>query len=262
MLKSSRKIPAGPLFEWFDSPFGEYLLASEHSAVSKALQGQSGYHLMQLSSACRSMIDDQADYSHTFMLNAQGCPDSGHAVVDFSSLPLPGKTIDTAILHHVLEFSSNPHQLLGEAARVIAPGGHMVLIVFNPYSLFGLSRLIMRYLSDRPVWQCRSLRYGRVMDWLKLLGFQPLYSARGCYQVPTSWASWLRRTAFLQRLDEIPTPVGGSYYLILARKQVAPLTPSGKPLWHSLGKTLVSGTEQSPACRKQNKIENQLRKQH
>ena len=234
---------------WFQTPFGRYLLASERTMLSQHLGSVRGYHLMQLSGVGRPLIEHDFDHSHHFsmVVDADDTGTSASAVTDFEALPLPSDTVDTALLHHALEFSENPHQVLNEVARVVLPGGHLVLVVFNPYSLWGGCKLLARHISGSAIWQHHNLRYGRLLDWLKLLNFQPLKSLRGCHQLPVQWQHWLEKTRCLQRLDGGALRLAGSYYLIVARKQVAPLTPVGKPLWQPLRNPLVPGAKKT-AC--------------
>lgn len=223
-----------PLAEWFDTPFGRYLWASERAMLQQRLPELSGYHLMQLGVAGRDIIEDDFGHSHKFSM-AAGMSKNVATIADFESLPLPSDTVDTALLHHALEFSVNPHQVLNEVARVISPGGHVILVVFNTYSSFGLSKAVVGPFLKSPVWHHHNLRFGRLLDWLRLLGFQPLQSFRGCHQLPLQWSKWLDKTRVFRRLDNSKLiTVGGSFYVIVARKQVAPLTPVGKTRWQPL----------------------------
>jgi len=58
---------------------------------------------------------------------------------DYTALPFAAASIDLVLLPHVLEFASNPHQVLREVERVLVPEGQVVIAGFNPISLFGLS---------------------------------------------------------------------------------------------------------------------------
>jgi len=37
---------------------------------------------------------------------------------------------------HTLEFTNDPHQVLREVDRVLIPEGHVVILAFNPWSLW------------------------------------------------------------------------------------------------------------------------------
>jgi len=253
LLKKPAKNTSNGLNEWFETPFGKYLLSSEQALLKKSLKALGGYHLMHLSGAGQPLVKDNFGHSHGFSLATSGANEQISALADFETLPLPSDTIDTVLLHHALEFSNNPHQMLNEVARVVLPGGHLVLVVFNPYSFLGLNRLVAQYFSREPIWRFHSLRYGRLLDWLKLLNFQPLYSLRGCCQLPLQWPSWLKKTQFLQKLDGNRMNFAGSYYLIVARKQVSPLTPIGGHLWKSPLTASVMSSAKKTACHQKTK---------
>lgn len=53
---------------------------------------------------------------------------------DMYHLPLPGGSFDAATLHNVLHFADDPAAALAEAARVLRPGGRLVVIDFAPHT--------------------------------------------------------------------------------------------------------------------------------
>ncbi|NML07516.1 metalloregulator ArsR/SmtB family transcription factor [Sphingomonas sp. G-3-2-10] len=52
---------------------------------------------------------------------------------DLYALPLPDGGADTAILHHVLHFAQQPGAAIAEAARVLGPGGRLLIADFAPH---------------------------------------------------------------------------------------------------------------------------------
>lgn len=49
---------------------------------------------------------------------------------DFNALPLADEAFDTIIFHQVLHYAQHPEGVIAEAARVLAPGGRIVLVDF------------------------------------------------------------------------------------------------------------------------------------
>jgi len=49
---------------------------------------------------------------------------------DFNALPLPDSKFDTVIFHQVLHYAQNPEAVIAEAARVLRPGGRMMIVDF------------------------------------------------------------------------------------------------------------------------------------
>lgn len=54
---------------------------------------------------------------------------------DLYALPLDPGAADLAILHHVLHFAQAPDAAIGEAARVLAPGGRLLIVDFAPHAM-------------------------------------------------------------------------------------------------------------------------------
>ena len=54
---------------------------------------------------------------------------------DIYDLPLADQAADAVIMHQVLHFLSRPAARLREAARVLAPGGRLLIVDFAPHEL-------------------------------------------------------------------------------------------------------------------------------
>ncbi len=52
---------------------------------------------------------------------------------DMYALPLPDRSADSVILHQVLHFAQAPAQAIAEAARLLDPGGRLLVIDFAPH---------------------------------------------------------------------------------------------------------------------------------
>ena len=52
---------------------------------------------------------------------------------DMYSLPLPSGCADTVIIHQVLHFAQQPAAAISEAARLLSPGGRLLIIDFAPH---------------------------------------------------------------------------------------------------------------------------------
>ena len=65
---------------------------------------------------------------------------------------------------------TDPRAGLREAARVLAPGGRIVIVGFNPISLFGIRRIYGKWADDVFSQRC-FVNPIRLFDWLELLGF-------------------------------------------------------------------------------------------
>jgi ArsR family transcriptional regulator len=63
-------------------------------------------------------------------------PEFSHLAVrlaDMYALPLPDSAFDLVLLHMVLHYADQPAQALAEAARVLSPGGTMIVVDLAPH---------------------------------------------------------------------------------------------------------------------------------
>lgn len=65
-------------------------------------------------------------------------PEAGEAQVrhgDLYALPLPSGAYDLVTIHQVLHFLADPARALREAARIVRPGGRLLVVDFAPHDL-------------------------------------------------------------------------------------------------------------------------------
>ncbi|MBP2229121.1 ArsR family transcriptional regulator [Azospirillum agricola] len=54
---------------------------------------------------------------------------------DMYQLPFPSGSFDAAVIHQVLHFTESPAEVVAEAARVLRPGGRLLVVDFAPHTL-------------------------------------------------------------------------------------------------------------------------------
>ncbi len=213
------------LESWYDSPRGRYSLQLEKRLVDRLLDTVFGYHQLEISVARNLPLSSSNQLSHKIYANQASGKGVG-LVSEMAYLPFANDSIDVVVIHHALEFSPHPHALLREVHRVVAPQGRIVILGFNPLSLFGAGQRAMGMLSKRPWSSLKQLSAHRLKDWLHLLGaeVEPVQHA-----LVTPPAGKGRMFDWLQRVDSIAMryhlPAGG-IYAISAQKKVSSLTPT------------------------------------
>lgn len=219
------------LTEWFGTPLGRSLLAEEQEAINDGLQCVFGYHLLQLGISGRLDLTTESRISHRFVLHPQLEPNPRlSAVIEFNRLPLPAGSIDAVIVHHALDYSQSPHHLLREATRVLIPRGHLIIIGFNPWSLWGMYARLARVFTAVPRWRLQFLRLGRLLDWLALVDMEPIAVYKGFFRPPMAQENAIKHLQWMDRWGKRLCLPWGSFYMIVARKDHIPLTPI-KPAW-------------------------------
>ena len=236
------------LTDWFSSALGEELLTQQLALAQPLVERLFGYHLMQAGVAPKVDFAACSRINHRFRLSPYA-DNKGAAQVDFDQLPLPSESIDVVILHHLLDFAPHPHQVLREAARVLIPGGHLVLIGFNPFSLLGVSRLLR---SASPYQRGNQLRAARVADWMHLLDLQPGTVERGFFRWPLQHRELLAKTSWMERMGARCHLPWGGFYIIVARKEVVHMRTL-KINWGSDKKPALTAVPTSPRVAARNR---------
>lgn len=142
---------------------------------------------------------------------------------DFHELPILTGSIDLVLIPHVLEMVDNPRQLLAEACRIIKPEGLIVVYGFNPYSMWGLKKLMNK--NQNMPWSSHFIHASHVKNWLHLADFAMEKQMAALFRPPFNNPSLYQKLHFLENLGSKCLPIFGGVYVLLARAKVIPLTP-------------------------------------
>ncbi len=160
------------------------------------------------------------------------------------ALPIQSDSVDLVILPHAIELSNDPHQLLREIERVLIPEGHLIILGFNPWSIWGI-RSLLSYRTEQLPWSLRYHSRGKLEDWLSLLGFEHLRSSYQLFHLPFQHPALPESvTSVFKRY--FPRIGGG--YCLLVRKRVSTLTPI-KPAWGHRRRMIGLGLDSSAVRR-------------
>ena len=225
---------------WFTTPVGEHVLKTEVAVLDQLLPGLFGYNLLQLSVQGSPLFGASTIQTRVSLALDAGSVDSagkrraeagGQSVLARpAALPFESDSMDVTILHHLLDFADSPQEILKELARVTLPMGHMVIVGFNPWSLWGAWRSLLRF-KNRPPWKGRYISPGRLMDWLNLLDFKIDRAQYAIYRPPVSGLVGKVSDYSKGLSRNLNLPVGG-VYVIVARKHIGAVRPI-RPVWKS-----------------------------
>ena len=118
-------------------------------------------------------------YKNYLILDGKALGDPGALKVTAKAfnLPIQTESMDLVVLPHILEFDASRFQTLREVNRVLKPGGELVMLNFNPFSL----SVRFQFLWDLKLadsWRAHFISKARVLDWLKLMNFEVLTTAQ------------------------------------------------------------------------------------
>lgn len=227
---------------WYASPLGQALEQTELTAIRETLANLFGFHLLLVAPPWQGSPLSASRISNQLVMPCRrplAKPSQCSLVGGAQALPVCTDTLDLVILPHTLEFVAQPHEVLREVDRVLVPEGHVVILGFNPYGLWGLWRLLFGWRRRLP-WTGRFISQTRLRDWLALLGFDILSCEPLFFRPPVRGRQMLHRLAFLDTLAERGWPLSGAAFVLLARKRVVGMTPL-RPRWKPRRGLLAGG---------------------
>lgn len=204
--------------DWLASEQGRYVTAWELDRVGRMVSDVFGFNALQIG---LPQLDYLSENRIPFRQKAGEPGDNGMVDVRCAlpALPFATASVDLVVLAHALEFHEHPHQLLREVERVLIPEGQVVIVGFNPFSLWGLRRGLPSCPAGAP-WNGRYMSLPRIKDWLALLSFEIDRGHFGRYAPPFRSSTWLSRCAWMEKAGDRWWPVAGAVYAIRAVKRV------------------------------------------
>lgn len=209
--------------DWYSSETGQYLFKELEEKLAPLLATTFGYYSLQIGcTGLAGRLQESCRVKHQFTLDDLGKHAEVHA--NPSMLPIASDTVDLVILMHHLSNTGEPHAVLREAFRILIPEGKLVIIDFNPKSLWGLRRFFQGWLEHVP-FSGHFYTAKRIDDWMRLLGFDQYRNYRVGYLPPIQKASITRHLTWLEKGFRNWLPVLGALNLMVYSKSVLPLTP-------------------------------------
>lgn len=162
------------LFSCYQSPKGKLLQALEIQYLKKSIDLSCKQTLLQIGAlGFEDEFIDCGLYQRFTILDNTGSGVAKAAKIRAKAfnLPIQTESIDMIILPHLLEFDAHRFQTMREVERVLKPEGDLIILNFNPCSLW----LRTHYLWDKRLadsWRGHFLPRSRILDWLKLLNFE------------------------------------------------------------------------------------------
>ena len=212
--------------KWLQSPPGRYVLNWEQQCFDQIVADVFGFHAVQIGLPQINTLSENRMPLQVLLIHAND--NRTHAgrfkwhLIEANSteLPFASESLDLIVLPHVLEFASDPHQILREVDRVLRPEGRLIISGFNPASLWGarqyLSRLIGTPYLPR---DGQFISLIRIKDWLELLNFSLDRGHFGCYKFPLQGEAVMGQMNFLEKMGNRWWPIFGAVFIVSAIKR-------------------------------------------
>lgn len=226
------------LGSWLQSPAGHYLLDWEQSRMDEVVADIFGFHALQVGLPELDALRANRMPHRWVSADSFDGPDHPSAGprasliglrCDPEALPFDAKSLDLVVLPHTLELAADPYHALNEVDRVLRPEGRVIILGFNPASLWAVRQHAGRLVRSAGIHRHRPpflpadgefLSVRRLRDWLRLLSFEVESGRYGCYRPAVQSPLWLERCAWMDPWGDRWWPVFGAAYYLVAVKRV------------------------------------------
>ena len=228
-MKSIRTVRQGPVWldaqaplaQWYSTSLGQSIAERLEAELATLLGDVFGYQGLQVGNLVPDLhLLKGAGLQRHLMLDAPGNEADIHG--DVLSLPVASDTMKAVAFFHTLDFCDDAHQALREADRVLTDDGQLIIVGFNPYSMFGARHALTAWRKREP-WNGRFYARHRVSDWLSVLNYRVMDSNAMFIRPPINSERVLRRLHKLEGMQRWMSAMGG-VYIMRARKQTIPMT--------------------------------------
>lgn len=223
--------------EWFLTPAGRYVARWATETAESLLVDVFGLQAAQI--GCERldlMASNRIQHRFRCMTASQSYYGAGQPqpvntplalTINASALPFDAESLDLVVLPFILETHPDPHQVLREVYRVLRPEGQLLILGFNPISLWGLRNYLSRLATPDRIgfpWPANYRSVLRLKDWLNLLDFDVARGHFGCYAPPCRNESSLAHLNWLELAGNRWWGFAGGCYAIMAVKRVPGMT--------------------------------------
>jgi len=208
---------------WYRTSLGAALLEAEREALVPCWEGCFGKFLLQIGGPGESSLFRENPAFHFVRLSPERMPVFRGPSVrgQLDQLPFLPESLDIILLPHVLEFMPEPQNILAQSYAALVPGGSLVILGFNPWSLWGLYKTFV-YPKTSP-WKGQFYSLFKIKKLLTQQAFAIEQIRTLFFRPPFKDKKVLKRWMMLEVLGRLLCENNGGVYVIVVKKQVIPL---------------------------------------
>ena len=219
---------------WYATPLGQWADRLEKQAVFELLPPLNGLRILEAGCGTGSFTLDLAaqgarvvglDRSAAMLSRAGTKVRGGPEVMawvqgDLGQLPFPAGSFAGAVAILSLDFMASREAALSELARVLRPGGFLVIGVLNRFSLWTLKRVVRSWFRPSLWNEVNFLEARDLIGLLRQTGaFQQFRWRRAIYFPPVIFPGWRRLIPSWERLGALLYPGAAAFLALSAWKR-------------------------------------------
>ncbi len=210
---------------WLTQPLGKKFLEAEQQYLPALLQRRTGKQVLLIGVPHQhGLLKSSPMFCHFLLSPLVHKNDSvSYIESELDELPILSGSIDLVLLPHALEHVDNSQQLLAEACRVVKPEGHIIILGFNPMSLWGLKKILTK--EKHTPWSGSFIRASVVKKWLALADFELIKQETFLFRPPLHHLKLYQKLKLMEWIGKKLRMPWGGVYALTAKAKVIPLTP-------------------------------------
>lgn len=221
------KILTNSLVEWYQEKIGQIIFSLEKEHLQKLTPTLLGNYFLQYGMIKQEWYTLHKSTKTIYLTQEKKQAQEALIQARFNELPFPDNYIDNIFLPHVLEFQKPSFEILKEAMRILVPEGHLIILAFNPASLWGIKNFFSQH--KEPPWVKNRFSFNKINNYLYELHAEIISATSFVYSIPHTQTT-SHKNSWREVFCRLLLPNNGSISLIVARKRVIPVTPI-KPAW-------------------------------
>lgn len=207
------------LREWYQTSLGRWLLGLESAELKRYLVATPLQHILQIGGDPELLgVAEKHLAYHYFLDSCFKEPSNLALCADFEELPLQPDSLNSIVIAHALEFCEHPTLVLKNCYESLAPGGDLIIFCFNPWSTWGLYKILSG--KKTAPWSGNFYSLSSLRSRLKMLNFKIKSEKTFCFRPPLQIAPKQSRLRFCETLGQLGLGNLGAVNLIVANKKM------------------------------------------
>lgn len=204
------------LRSWYQTPGGQLLLSLEQRTIRRYLSHAASQSVVQIGGDPALSLKNVNTLIPPLFLDGVKHALPYSVQTNFTSLPLLDNKVEVIVLAHALEYCDSPEKLVEACYQALSPGGTLFCFCFNPYSLWGVRRMIGA--ADAEPYQGKFYSLAYIERLLEQIKFQVLREKTLAFHAPGRPSLSPAYSNFLEAVGQILLGSCGAVSFVMARK--------------------------------------------
>lgn len=211
--------------DWLAQFLGQQVLLAEQDFLLKTLAKYFGKHALLIGALQQHLLLETTAMPYQTLLTTLGHRKLSLPTIQsgLKELPIGSGSVDLVLVPHTLEQLDHAQHLLSEACRIVKPQGHIVILGFNPFSIWGAQKWFAKL--NPPHWCQHFIPPSTIIKWLKLADFELIKQDKLIFRPPITHPALYHKLKFLEWFGQKCYKPLGAVYILIAKAKVIPLTP-------------------------------------